>query len=582
MGLEEGQVDLEYFNSGNAPLLDSHNNDSVDAILGVVEKAYIEDQEGGRVGIAEIRFSPRSEERGIYKDFQAGIIRNASVGYYVHEYQDQGTSEDGIPMRLATNWEPVELSLCPIGADSRAGFRKQRNDMKLSDPEKIKMDELKMKEINSQEIAIQERNRILGISKAVKAASLGEELSQDLIVRGVDLGKASQEILEKLAERSKTQAQVSISPGSYDEKEIISRGVVDALLSRHNPKKYEPTDAGKKFQNLSIPDMARKCLGVSGDFLPPSEIITRSMQSSSDFPMLLGNFMNRLLRDGFQSAPQTWRSWTRTSVAKDFRPQFRIMLSDVNLLEPKNELGEYKASSLDEGTETVTVQEYGRLINISRTALINDDLNAFSRIPDIIARAGADLISKTVYEKLVSNPVMQTDKKRCFDSDHGNIGKAKEVGLESLTEARLALRLQTTMKGQPLGLMPKYLLTTAQNEIRAMQFITQNYLAGVVEATTQQKINPFVNALELIIEPRLDILLDVKQGKNPYAFYNIIDPAQLDTMEVCFLNGQDSVYVESQMEFKTDGLSMKARLDFGCSILEWRGMHFNSGAAPQK
>lgn len=318
-------------------------------------------------------------------------------------------------------------------------------------------------------------------------------------------------------------------------------------------------------------EMCRKTMGMSGDFLSAPEVVTRSMQASSDFPNLLSNFMGRLLREGFEVAPQTWRSWTRQTIANDFRPQFRVMLSDAALLEPLNENGEFKASSLDEGAEQIQVETFGGVLNVTRRALINDDLNAFSKIPEALANAGMEKISNKVYQVLVENPVMKTDGKTLFHAAHNNLGKPASISITSLQEAREKMRLQKTMKGKPMNLLPKILLTTARNEIPAMQLISQNFLSGVIEGAVNQKVNPFMGAFDLIIEPRLDSLI------GPDCWFNIVDPGRLDTVEVCFLNGQDKVYIESQLGFSVDGISLKARLDFGVAPIEWRGMYFNPG-----
>jgi hypothetical protein len=319
--------------------------------------------------------------------------------------------------------------------------------------------------------------------------------------------------------------------------------------------------------HLSLADMARKTLGKEGETLYPDEVIRRSMQTTSEFPRLLQDFSQRLLRDSFQAAPQTWRLWTRTSVAKDFRPQYRLMISDVAMMTPINQLGEYQATYLEEGAETVQPSSYGQVLHISRQALVNDDLNSFSRIPEMISKAAENLVAQKVYELVAKNPVLKTDNTKCFDETHKNIMAPSAVSLETLAKVRANMRLQKSMKGQPLGLVPKYLITTPTNEVPTLQIINQGFLASMIEGAISQKVNPLVNSMEVIIEPRLESIL------GPKAWMVIADPSSIDTVEVCFLNGMDTVYLESQLGFSVDGISMKARLDFGASIIEYRGMH---------
>ena len=55
-------------------------------------------------------------------------------------------------------------------------------------------------------------------------------------------------------------------------------------------------------------------------------------------------------------------------------------------------------------------------------------------------------------------------------------------------------------------------------------------------------------------EPRLD-------DNSATAWYLFADPAQIDTVEYCFLEGQEGVYFETKQGFEVDGVEMKARMD---------------------
>jgi HK97 family phage prohead protease len=111
----EGQVDLTFLNSGNAPLLDGHkSHDGLDAQIGVIRKAWLENK---RLYI-EVKFSNRPRAVEIYNDVKDGIIRNVSVGYTINRYE---IDEDNDELR-ATLWTPKEGSLVPIPADTTVGI----------------------------------------------------------------------------------------------------------------------------------------------------------------------------------------------------------------------------------------------------------------------------------------------------------------------------------------------------------------------------------------------------------------------------------------------------------------------------
>jgi HK97 family phage major capsid protein len=103
-----GAADLSRLNDG-APLLWNHDPG---ALLGVIEAASIS---GGK-GRAVARWSTSPEAQQRRADVEAGIIRNVSVGYVVHDMKQRGDQW------VATRWEPLELSLVSIAADASVGI----------------------------------------------------------------------------------------------------------------------------------------------------------------------------------------------------------------------------------------------------------------------------------------------------------------------------------------------------------------------------------------------------------------------------------------------------------------------------
>ena len=114
-------VRMERLNSGAALLVNHTESDQV----GVVESARIDPD---RIGRASVRFgqSPRAQE--IYQDVIDGIRPNVSVGYIVHFAQQAGADENGTPIIQVTDWEPIELTIAAIPADSTVGFGRSLNN----------------------------------------------------------------------------------------------------------------------------------------------------------------------------------------------------------------------------------------------------------------------------------------------------------------------------------------------------------------------------------------------------------------------------------------------------------------------
>jgi hypothetical protein len=112
-------IRLDRLQSGRAPVLDSHSRWSLDNIMGVVEKNSVKIVNGE--GHAKVRMSSREDIAPLVNDIRDGIISNVSPGYITHSYREE--MRDGTLYRIATDWEPLEISFVPVGADPDAGRR---------------------------------------------------------------------------------------------------------------------------------------------------------------------------------------------------------------------------------------------------------------------------------------------------------------------------------------------------------------------------------------------------------------------------------------------------------------------------
>lgn len=112
-------IRLDRLKSGRAPILNSHARYSLENVMGVVIGDSVK-IENGR-GLARVRLSARDDIAGIVSDVRDGIIANVSPGYITHAYREE--VREGVTYRVATDWEPMEISFVPVGADADAGKR---------------------------------------------------------------------------------------------------------------------------------------------------------------------------------------------------------------------------------------------------------------------------------------------------------------------------------------------------------------------------------------------------------------------------------------------------------------------------
>lgn len=651
LSLEGGHVDLSRLNGG-APLLNTHGAYDLGQVLGVVERAWVETDGGAPVGKARVRFSERAEVEPVWRDVQAGIIRNVSVGYAVRRFEI--TEEEGqVPIWRAVDWLPMELSAVPVGADAQAGFRASGGDVAPTvlmqstakemeprapteiaqskanegqEPQGLEAKELEMttepeetmerameraqtvpptppltpttaqntgagdvlpqgaertpspsademRQI-AQEAMVAERGRIGGIQDAARKLGVGEEVSGDLVRRGVSLEEARAVLIDAAATQDRSvETRSQIRMDGQTEVETRRAAVEAALMHRYEPERHELTPAAREWRGLSLIEMAREFLAAEGvrvRGLGRDEIATRALHTGSDFPMILASVTNRTLRAAYDAAPRTYQMIARRTSVADFKSVQRLQLGEAPQLEKVNEAGEFKRGTIGEAKESYRVETYGKVVGITRQVLINDDLDAFTRVPALFGTAAATLESDVVWGIFLQNAAM-ADGNALFHSKHGNLANAgAALDVVTLASARTAMSRQTGLDGKTLlNIRPSYLVVPSSLELAAEQLLAQNLVPGKPSDVVPGNLR----SLTIVSEPRLD----PASGAVPW--YLVASPAAIDTIEYAFLEGQEGVFMETRMGFDVDGVEIKARLDFGAKAIDWRGLYKNPGVA---
>lgn len=371
---------------------------------------------------------------------------------------------------------------------------------------------------------------------------------------------------------------------TQDEGDTIRSAVGAAVLLRANPLALPPNDPqremARNYRGMKLLELGRnfveetqgvKLRGLSSmelaGVLLGLQVAGRSagMMSTSDFANVLANVASKRLRDAYAAAPQTFKAFCRPSTNPDFKAKSVVQLSAAPSFQKVREGQEFSYGGLTDGVESYALATYGRIVAITRQALINDDLGAFDRIPTLIGRAAADLESSTVYAILLSNPTM-SDGVALFHATHGNLMTGTVVDETSLGLADKAIRDQRGFAAKAadreyLNLVPRFLLSGTAKRVEIAKMIS------AVTPTATSGVNVFQNAYDQVTEARVT-------GNKWFA---IADPATVDTIEYAYLEGEEGVYVEQRVGFEVDGIELKGRLDFAAKAIDWRGMAYNPG-----
>lgn len=549
--LELTGANLERFIGG--PVLNSHRQNDANDQLGIIEHAEIKNNQLH----ARLRFFKGEDGDAMLEKIADGF-RGVSVGYSVEAWRD-GADGQGGRVRIATKWTPHEVSLVAVPADHAAHIR-SHNMPEENTPTSE----------NSPNPAVETQTRA-GINEQIRSiaeiAGLDDNFANGLIDRQVSIDEARAAAFSEMQSRSQTPTPIRTQNANhndtFDNPEFRARAIGEALYSRVNAS-HEPSEQARAFVGLTMPEIGREILkrnGTSVTGLSAQAIITRALHTTSDFSLILGDTVNRTLRAAYDAAPSGLRQIARQTNARDFRAKHRLQLSEAPTLEKVGEGGEFKHGGMSEAGETYKIDTFGRIVGISRQALVNDDIGAFSDLSSRLGRSARAFENKTLVDLLESNPAM-SDGEDLFSAAHGNIAGAGAAPSETtLSNGRLAMRKQTGLTSELISVTPKFVLVPSALETSTEKLLT------TIQAQKTSDVNPFSN-LMLLVEPRLS---------DEAAWYVATETAEIDGLEYAYLEGEPGPQIESRNGFEIDGVEIKVRLDFGAGFVEHRGWYKNDG-----
>lgn len=619
--ISEEAIDLNRVAANLCPFLNSHNQWDIGAVLGRVVSARIEnDQLVGTLAFADTE-AGRAAEGMVSRGELTGI----SIGYAVRTWTLTESTDDRDTW-TATRWELLEVSLVPVPADPNAGVRSaaphqapagapatnEEDDMNRSLPgggvahpnanrgaAPSAADTTVVVEPNgdtrTEPNGAAPANRTapsIAASRILELCGRSEELGATFaseLIRDAEAGTLTeasmqQRIADRLIEsRARPSIDARAAQHGTDE-DSYRQALADAVTLRATPNDRLDDDpsrpaaqriaAARDFRGMTMMEMARFHLGRTGTDMrgmgrlqiagEALGLMRGGALTTSDFANALSFAANRRVRAAFAAAPQTFRQWVGSDTLPDFKPSQIIGLGDAPalLLVPEN--GEFQRGALADTGLTYRLQTYGRIIPITRQAIVNDDKQLFGRIPTMFGRKAADLESDLVYGTLLSNPTMG-DGQPLFSVAAGNLASTgSQITVNSVAAGETAMLQQKNDEGGAMTIRPEFLIVGPLQKVAAQAFLT------AVAAAKTSDVNPYPGNLQLVVETRI----------TGYQWFLSASPDAFDTIVLAHLDGQEELFTETRVGFDVDGVEEKARLDVGAAAVDRRGLYRNPGASP--
>lgn len=591
--VDETAMNMQRFQDGLGCLLFNHDRDKV---IGKIERAWLEDNRA----YAEVTFDDDEFADSIFNKVKSGTLKGVSVGYRVGEYTevriDEGFAQGRIkgPCYVASKWEPYEISIVSVPADTTVGVNRSLNDFNvvsmIQEKEISEMGE-EQNQINEVGTDQQRQGETPSVTPAASAEvpqdnargaetvlrAIEEERARvsniselcrhfgvnatDYINNGVSLAEAQRSVLAIVEERKVPKANFEMG---QQEEDKYRDAMSDAILLRGGVQLENVAPGAQELRGMRVRSMFEEVLAREGvantHRMGEEELLRAALTGTSSLPGILSAAANKSMAKGYQAAQTTFEQFTTVGSNTDFKEATRYRLSEAGSLLEIKENGEFVQDELTEGSAKTKVLTYGRGFSFTRQMIVNDDLSALTRIPSLYAAQAKRGINRLVYKALAEAK---------FTAKDGNLAATgAALSLATIDEARQAMRKQKNLRGEEfLNITPKYLIVPTKSEFLARQLLTST---SDPNATHYGVTNPLMGSLQIITDAELDAL-------DTDAYYFLADQMLMDTIEVTYLNGNQRPVIESQVAFDTLGIRYRIYMDYGVTVVDTKGIYKNAG-----
>ena len=383
-------VKLERLNN-KAPFLLDHDPASQ---IGVVERAEVSADKKGR---AVVKLSRSAKAQEIWQDIKDGIRTLISVGYRINEMKLEKETKTGDVYRV-TDWEPMEISLVSIPADTAVGIGRAETDDKkpvtITNLELEKMAEVTVTETREtvdveklkQQTRAAELSRINEISAIAEKFGMREE-AQKAINGNTTVDDFRQAVLNKLDSQKAIDTKASEIDFTEKEKReySLTRAIQAAISKDWRKAGFEAEVSAELARNLNMQPQ--------GFFVPQNIVAQRaSMQMKRDL-LTTGSTANLVPTDHLGS--EFIDLLRNQAVVASLGARILTGLSG-NVDIPKQTAGQSGSWLAEGGAPTAADQTFGTLALAPKTVAADTNIGMQAIIqsnPSIEALVMSDLMA---------------------------------------------------------------------------------------------------------------------------------------------------------------------------------------------
>lgn len=323
---------------------------------------------------------------------------------------------------------------------------------------------------------------------------------------------------------------------------------------------------------------------------------------TADFPLLMGDVLDRQLLGTYAETPQTWSSYCRRGTVPDFRTVKRFAIDGAEgvLPEVTEKEGTYKPQVLSETPYSYVVKKYGRQMKFRWEAWVNDDLDALgSSSPARMARAARRSEDKFATGLHVGtsgplNTVYTTANRNIINATNGASSTNPALSIVGLQDAWTVMGNQRDADSEPIYVTGAILEVPPALEVAALNILNATEIKVGADSGAQQILtgNWLRNKLTLVVNPYIPIVASSSNGNTTW-FIHVPPSEGRPAFEVGFLRGNEQPALFQKIgdqqrlggginpmdgSFDDDTTAYKIRHVFGGVALDGKATYASNGS----
>lgn len=482
-----------------------------------------------------------------------------------------------------------------------SGVDKTATDIKAGETAEASVEDQKklQAEATRVELVRQKELRAIGAKN-----NLGDKWVAKMCDEGVSLADARIAALEVLELKSSKEA---IQVGEDLNLSSIALAIEDSLMIRAGLPVEDPHARHTQFLGMSIVESMRNFL-VAHNFKMSglhsrSSIVRACMRAGGpgmmaigpygntvgDYPKILENIISKRLLDGYRERAGTWTTpgLMQTGTLPDFKEGSAVAFGLAADLKEVAEGATYTEAEIPETREKFKLVKFGRLYSLTWEQMVNDDLNAFTRVPFLHGAAAARLENVVAWQPITDaalGATMDDDSKTIFHADHNNIitSGGSPLATTQLQDTILKMTKQTGLIAAGntafLNLEPRFLVVPPELHHDALVIIKSTTAPVGADGSTINANPAMPNIYQGSLIVVREALIGTVPTHGPAAWYLFAGSADIDTILVSFLEGEREPFLDQADGFESDGRRYKVRHTITSKAIDFRGMVMNDGA----